>query len=309
MRPPLITYVTFNRMGAVVRGLQSILRVQEDFELYIIDNNSKDLTWDYLNTLTDSRIKCKKQMEKNYGIINAINWALTHRHIDQDFINIESDVYNCSDQFVAPFREVSMAFKAGMVHACISYYHEVQYEKMLEAQTQNQKLGLFPGHVLGAFFYIPASVMKQIGYYCEASYLADTDLNARIASLGFQRGYTPHVQCAIIHSPIRVGISGYNCKECHLYQDVCKGDKQTCNKYYPGALGLAKGDQGLHVQFSKFNTEKRKSIVSDRVEGRQPIWCGTYHSDTLELWEKNMRDQNVSFFANTYDKFIEGIKK
>ena len=59
MTPPLISYSTFHRMGLTVRNLNSLLRTTDDFELHIIDNNSQDDTWEYIQSLNDSRIKSR----------------------------------------------------------------------------------------------------------------------------------------------------------------------------------------------------------------------------------------------------------
>ena len=60
MVPPFISYITFNRLGLTVGNLSAILSGAEDFEMYIIDCNSKDDTWDYIMSLEDSRIKAKE---------------------------------------------------------------------------------------------------------------------------------------------------------------------------------------------------------------------------------------------------------
>lgn len=51
MVPPFISYVTFNRLGLTVKNLSSILDSTDDFELHIIDNNSTDGTWKYIQKL------------------------------------------------------------------------------------------------------------------------------------------------------------------------------------------------------------------------------------------------------------------
>jgi GT2 family glycosyltransferase len=68
MNPPFISYSTFHRLGLTARNLNALLNnTTDDFELHIVDNNSQDGTWDYIKSLTDSRIKSKTRFEVNYG--------------------------------------------------------------------------------------------------------------------------------------------------------------------------------------------------------------------------------------------------
>ena len=62
---PLISFVSFNRMGSTVKSLLSLLETREDFDLYITDNDSRDKTWEWMNSLIDPRIKKIRKSEKN----------------------------------------------------------------------------------------------------------------------------------------------------------------------------------------------------------------------------------------------------
>ena len=68
MTPPMISYVTFNRMGLTVRNLTALLKTTDNFELHIVDSNSKDNTWDFIKQLNDPRIKSKVRLQANAGL-------------------------------------------------------------------------------------------------------------------------------------------------------------------------------------------------------------------------------------------------
>ena len=101
---PLVAYPTFNRLGSTVLSLGSLLRTTDNFELYVGDNDSKDKTWDFLQSLKDPRIKEIKRFEHNYGEINVLNWALSKRRKGQDVVIMENDA-----QLLFPIVEESIA--------------------------------------------------------------------------------------------------------------------------------------------------------------------------------------------------------
>lgn len=55
MVPPFLSFVTWNRMGLTARNLSRLLSLPEDFEMHIIDNNSLDSTWEFIQDLSDPR--------------------------------------------------------------------------------------------------------------------------------------------------------------------------------------------------------------------------------------------------------------
>ncbi|MCS4465629.1 glycosyltransferase family 2 protein [Clostridium botulinum] len=110
MVPPLISYVTFNRLGLTVKNLSSILDSTDDFELHIIDNNSTDGTWKYIQSLNDRRIKSRIQIGVNSGPIYALNLNLSKRKPDQYFITVDNDVYIETKDWITRFMKVFETF-------------------------------------------------------------------------------------------------------------------------------------------------------------------------------------------------------
>lgn len=50
---PIVSFVCWNRAGLTARNLKELLKSTDDFELYIVDSNSEDDTWEFLKTLKD----------------------------------------------------------------------------------------------------------------------------------------------------------------------------------------------------------------------------------------------------------------
>lgn len=110
MTPPLISYSTFHRMGLTVRNLNSLLRTTDDFELHIIDSNSQDNTWEYIQSLVDNRIKSITKLPINAGPIYPVNLNMTRRRSDQYFIVLESDVYFYVPDWITRFIRIFQTF-------------------------------------------------------------------------------------------------------------------------------------------------------------------------------------------------------
>jgi hypothetical protein len=77
MTPPMVSFITWNRLGLTDRNLKALLRTDEDFELYLADNNSRDGTWYYLSSLSDPRIKSRVRFDANRGPVYAANYHLS----------------------------------------------------------------------------------------------------------------------------------------------------------------------------------------------------------------------------------------
>ncbi len=66
MNPPFISNSTFHRLGLTARNLNACFATRRTtLSFTIVDNNSQDGTWDYIQSLTDSRIKSKTRFEVN----------------------------------------------------------------------------------------------------------------------------------------------------------------------------------------------------------------------------------------------------
>lgn len=72
MTVPVVCFISYDRLGVTANNLDTLLKTEDDFELYIVDNFSKERNWDFIMSLNDDRIKEKIRFSKNYGSICAI---------------------------------------------------------------------------------------------------------------------------------------------------------------------------------------------------------------------------------------------
>ena len=86
----LVSFICWNRAGLNARNLNALLKSTDDFELYIIDSNSSDDTWEFIKTLNDKRIKEIKKFDLNRGCAYAINYIMSKRKKEQFFFHHQS---------------------------------------------------------------------------------------------------------------------------------------------------------------------------------------------------------------------------
>lgn len=187
--PPMISYVTFNRLGVTVKNLKNILDSTEDFEMHIIDCNSKDNTWDFIESLNDSRIKSKTRFSKNLGPIYALNSNLAKRKPDQFFITIDSDVFIKTKNWISQFMEVFNAFpEVGL----LGVTRDNPYPRYLPPiipkvagnasylELKNAAVGVDLDFVHGCLQCLRPELFKEIGYWSEENGYGDAELSPRI---------------------------------------------------------------------------------------------------------------------------------
>ena len=116
MALPFVSYITFNRLGLTARNLHALLKTSDDFELHLLDSNSQDGTWEFIQSLNDRRIKSKTRLPLNQGPIYAVNYNLSKRNPDQYFIAFNSDVLILSSDWITRFMRVFDKFpEVGML--------------------------------------------------------------------------------------------------------------------------------------------------------------------------------------------------
>ena len=287
MQIPLVCFITFNRLGLTIKNLNALLSSTDDFELYIIDNNSTDDTWRYICGVNDRRIKMKKRFEVNYGVVYAINYALSKRKDDQYFILIENDVCILTNDFITKFMEIMDNFQeVGLLGGVRENLFE---EKNISPQLiKNRKNGLSYYKnviVLGCCNCIRPEVFKCIGYWNEETCGADIDMGTRINKYTkYVTGYLPTVK---IEQTQHI-----DCDQCD-YRDECTLDKvnNTCfsihkNKYY-------------HAEFAKLIRKKLDCFFAEVDSGRRSIYCASTHdSESIKnhYYNKDMANDNFQFF-------------
>lgn len=110
MSGPIVSFICWNRSGLTARNLSALLKTTDDFELHIVDCNSKDDTWSFIETLEDPRIVEKKRLVFNFGCAYAMNYVMAQRKKDQFFIHFDSDACVLTPDWITKFMRVMDEF-------------------------------------------------------------------------------------------------------------------------------------------------------------------------------------------------------
>lgn len=221
--PPLLNFIAFNRLGLTIRNLSNILDSSEDFEMHLVDCNSRDNTWEYLQSLQDPRIKSKTRFPLNMGPIYAINFTLAKRRPDQYFLTIDSDVYIKTKNWIARFMEVFDAFPEVGVLGIMRDAPYPRYmppiipkvrENAAYLQLKNAAVGFDMDFIPGHLQALRPELIKEIGYWSEENGYGDAELSPRVAHYtSFKVGFLTTVEIDMTQT--------LGCDECQG-RDFCK---------------------------------------------------------------------------------------
>jgi hypothetical protein len=291
MIPPFISYITFNRLGLTIRSLSALLNSTEDFELHLIDSNSGDDTWEYIMSLSDSRIRTKERFEVNHGKIYALNLHLLTRRPEQYFFTVDSGVCLETAGWIGSFLRVFKAFpEAGLlgVSADDGYLPKViprsaggvNFQELVSAPSDAQTCYI-PGYCMG----LRPELIKEIGYFCEENYYGEKELSYRVCNhTGFKAGFVPDVN---VRLPETV-----SCGEC-AYSGRCTLDKvsDTCFKKYD------KYDK--NEAFRQENRWRFEETVRDMKSGARPVFCASIldaASTKKQVYNRDWAMANIVYF-------------
>ncbi len=270
MVPPIISYVTFNRLGLTVRSLDSILESSDDFEMHIVDNGSIDGTWDYIESLNDPRIKSKTQIGINVGQIYALNLCLVRRRPEQYFITVDNDVYIETKDWITRFMRVFETFpEAGLLGVGRGDPYPVYYPPVtLKSSNGVSYLELIHStpdverdFVPGCCQCLRPELIQQLGYWNEENCAGEAELSLRVNNYStFQAGFVTDIS---IKMPQEIA-----CSKCE-YNSLCRLNKSTdtCISIYKK---LYKNDVFMQKYRWKFN-----QTIKDMRSGKRPIYCAS----------------------------------
>lgn len=291
MRPPIVSFITFNRAVLVAKNLEALLKTEEDFELYIVDNHSTDDTWKYIESIKDERIKCKQRFDKNRGCIYGVNFVLSHRKKDQYFIHSDSDVEVKSKRWFSDFMKAFDLFpNLGMVGAANdSICAKLALENVLSLK---RGFGIYElPAITGCFICIRPEIFDLLGYYSEETCGADLEIAERI------RKFTPY-KIAILPSLPIDQTQWINCEDCKM-RDLCSLGKKNaecmriCQRNYK------------HIEFNKqLVIAKRKQFFQDIAEGKRTPYCASIHDQASidnHYYDKESAEENFRFFIENTD--------
>lgn len=294
MVPPLLSYVTFNRLGLTVKNLSSILDTTDDFEMHIIDNNSTDNTWKYIQSLNDSRIKSRTHIDINSGQIYALNLNLLKRRPEQYFITLDNDVYIETTDWITRFMKVFETFpEVGL----LGVQKGQPYPEQLPPVVPKVKDGIFyleldntypnveKNYIPGCCMCLRPELIKKTGYWCEENCFGDIELSNRV------NNYTPFKAGFVTNISIKMP-QAIECSSCQ-YKDQCTLNKysETCFTNYQR---LYKNEE-----FKKVFKWKFDETLKDLESGARPVYCASANdgdSMSNHLFNMDWALENFKFF-------------
>lgn len=292
---PFVSYITFNRMGLSARNLNALFKTTDDFELHLLDCNSKDGTWELLQSLNDPRIKSRTRLELNRGPIYAVNFNLAKRAPEQYFIALDSDVRILTPDWISRFMKVFQAFpEAGLlgVPKTAPYpaylppvipvskegtgYLELKYGKV------GAPLDFVPGHCV----CLRPELLDMIGYWSEESYFGDAEICIRI------NNYTPYKAGFITDIEISMEQS-IPCEACEA-QPFCHLNRttQTCFSI--------RDEKYKNEAFVEKNSWKYTEYFKELEAGKRTAYCASIHDPASmvgHIYNKKWAEDNFNFYA------------
>lgn len=289
MHPPMVSFVTWNRAGTNTRNLKAILDTTDDFELHIIDNNSQDGTWKFIEGLQDERIKSITRFDKNYGILYAINYTMSKRKKDQYFITVDSDICVQTKDWVTQFLQVMDAFPEVAylgVMKDVDQYFEVRHISPIIKEKNGISYYQFHS-IWGGCSCLRPEIIDKLGYWNEEIGRADSDMCQRVnLYTTYKTGYVPTIE---INHDQRI-----SCNLCML-KDTCLLRQQGLNCFD------IHDQQYKHVDFAKGTMDKQKIYWQEIREGIRTPYCASIHD--VESTKKHY--YNLKWAKETFQYYID----
>lgn len=293
--PPLISYIAFNRLGLTARNLTAILSSNEDFEMNIIDCNSKDDSWSYIQQLNDSRIKSKIKLPMNMGPIYAVNFNLTFRRPNQYFFAIDSDVYIKTPNWISKYMEVFDAFPEVGV---LGVMRDDPYPRYMPPiiprvngnasylQLKNAGVDVPMDFIPGHLQCLRPELIEQIGFWSEENGYGDAELSPRVVH------YTPFTVGFMTNIEIDMK-QQISCAECKA-QHLCRLDKVTTTCF------LLSRSYNKNESFAGKFKWKYIETFKEHAEGKRTAYCGSLHkpeSVQTHFYHYDWATENFDFYT------------
>lgn len=300
MTPPFLSYITFNRLGLTAKSLKSILDTPEDFEMHIIDSNSKDDTWEYIESVNDPRIKSKIRLPVNAGPIPALNMNLTKRRPDQYFFTVDNDIVIRTKDWISRFMKVFNAFpEVGLLGVqrtapYIPIYPEVIAKSKGDVtylEIKNGHVDVILDFVHGCCMAMRPELIEKIGYWSEETCWGDAELTPRLMHYtNFKAGYmSDKNKNSLIDIDMTQTVS---CEECSVKQ-YCKLDR-SANTCFTVHRSRYKNEPFVR----KFKW-KYLEFFKELQEGKRTAYCGSiYDAKSLEnsVYNKEWALENMAYY-------------
>jgi len=282
----IICFLYWNRLGLTAKNLDSLLRSKEEFDLYIVDNNSKDDTFKYLKSLKDSRIKEIKRFNVNRGLVYAANYVISKRKEKEDFMYIENDVEMKTSYFLKNIKKLLDNFpEVGILGNVRDTYFEEERVKAAKIEKteiiRNNSILRKTDRLVGCCLFFPGEVMDKLGYFNETGF-GDSELSQRVRLLGKWLGYIAN---NLVHQ--RQSIP---CEECLAHFFCSSVGSLVCFKEHHKGYGHGNIELGriLHENYSKWKFTKEN------------VYCGSVHdklSQSKGYYSAEDANKVFSFFS------------
>lgn len=281
--PPFISFVNFNRLGLTEKNLKNILDTDEDFEMHIIDCNSKDNSWDYIQSVNDSRIKSKTLFSLNVGPIYAVNYNLTKRKPDQYFFTIDSDVNIKTKNWISRYMEVFEAFPDVGV---LGVMRDKPYPRYMPPiiphvkgdvnylELKNAKVDEEMDFLHGCLQCLRPELISEIGYWSEENGYGDAELSPRVVNYtSFKVGFLTTVEIDMTQS--------MTCEECQV-KELCK-----LNRSINTCFSLSK-NANVNEPFARKFKWKYLETFKELEDGKRTAYCASIHDpDSIKTYVYN----------------------
>lgn len=292
MSKPFVCFVSFNRAGAAALNLKALLQTEDDFELCIVDNHSVDGIWEYIEQLKDERIVLKHRFPKNYGVIYALNYALSKRSKNQPFIHVENDVWIKDPHWISKFQQTLAAFPdLGLIGAASKGHFETKLQNL--SPTWSEGISCYYNKVImGCCNYLTPEVIDLIGYWNEESCGADKEIGPRInLCTPYKTAYT-----GAFHVEFRTQTP---CSECPLLNQ-CQFERKVpcecCRIFYPKIY--------THKSFSSIVLPKTTEYLHELELGTRSGYSASIHDATSRMqypYNEVLAQENFNFFSDYSD--------
>jgi glycosyltransferase involved in cell wall biosynthesis len=240
--------------------------------MHIIDCNSKDNSWDYILSLTDSRIKSKTRFKANLGPIYALNFALAKRKSGQYFFTIDSDVFIKTKNWISRYMEVFDAFpEVGL----LGVMRDKPYPRFMPPiipkvngdvnylQLKNATVDEEMDFLHGCLQCLRPELIDEIGYWSEENGYGDAELSPRVTHYtSFKVGFLTTVEIDMIQT--------MNCDKCQG-KGFCKLSRSVNTCY-----SLSKRSN-KNESFAKKFKWKYLETFKELEEGKRTAYCASIH--------------------------------
>lgn len=287
MTPPMVSFITWNRLGLTERNIRALLQTTDDFELYLADSNSHDDTWAYLQALKDPRIKSLTRFDANRGPVYATNYHLSKRKDGQYFITVDSDVNIHTADWISKFLETFRAFPEVGLLGAVSGEYLCRNRLLLVKKEINGAcyLQLCKGFVEGCCQCLRPELLEKIGYWNEECCTGDMEICRRICDhTSYKAGFLPAVEIdQLQYIP---------CDKCGA-KDICtlKNKGKSCFDLHR--------EKYRNPQFRNLYSWKYNKYAKELESGKSTAYCASIHdSRAMKVcnYNKHSAEENFRYY-------------